>query len=90
MPGNNVSWPVPTLSLPPMLVGQFGVPGTGSPEGMRTDALGATFYVDPNATGVTDQRDGTNPDAPLQTVAAALAQCSAYRNDVIIVTPNNS
>ena len=90
MPSTNVQYPVPFLTLPPMFVGQFGVPGTGSPEGRRTDTVGATFYVNPNATGVSDLRDGTNPEAPLQTVAAALALCQPYRNDMIIVSPNNS
>jgi len=90
MSGANVNFPIPILQLPPMFPGQFGVPGTGSPEGMRTDAIGAIYYVDPNATGVTDQRDGTNPECPLQTVAAALTKCNPYKNDVIVVMPNNS
>ena len=90
MPGANVNYPIPFLQLPATFPGQFGVPGTGSPEGMRRDTVGATFYVNPNAPGVSDLRDGTNPEAPLNTVAAAIALCYPYRNDVIIVSPNNS
>jgi len=48
------------------------------------------FYVDPNAVGVSNARDGTDPEAPLQTVAQALTLCQAYRGDVIAVMANGS
>jgi nitrous oxidase accessory protein NosD len=45
--------------------------------------------VDPNAVGVSDLRDGTDPNEPLQTVAAALTHCGAYQNDVIVVAASS-
>jgi len=66
------------------------VPGTDSETGLRLDSNGTVFYVDPNAVGVSDQRDGTNPTAPLRTVAAALGKCAAYSNDVIVVAPSSN
>jgi len=90
MPGANVSWPIPLLRQRIFYPGQFGVPGTDSEEGIRTDSHGTVFYVDPNATGVSDQRDGTDPRHPLQTVAAAIAKCQPYHGDVIAVMANNS
>lgn len=91
MPGANVSWTnAPLVRAKAIHPGQFGVPGTDSRRGLRTDANGAVFYVDPNAPGVSDLRDGTDPEAPLQTVATALTKCLPYRNDVIVVMANNS
>ena len=87
----NVSSPLPPLvRFPTLFPQQWGVPGTGHTTGLRTDVGGVVFYVDPNAVGVSDGRDGTEPDAPLQTVAAALTKCRAYQNDVIAVMSNNS
>lgn len=87
----NVSSPLPPLiRFPTLLPGQYGVPGTGHTTGLRTDVGGVVFYVDPNAVGVSDGRDGTDPDEPLQTVAAALTKCRPYMNDVVAVMSNNS
>jgi len=90
MPGSDVSWPVPLQRLTPWYAGQFGVPGTDSERGLRMHSTGTVFYVDPNAVGVSDGRDGTNPDEPLATVAAALTKCQPYRGDVIAVMANNA
>jgi len=79
----------PLTRLNPWYPGQMGVPGTDTETGLRLDTNGAIFYVDPNAVGVSDQRDGTDPTEPLQTVAAALTHCQAYRNDVIVVAPSS-
>jgi len=70
--------------------GLFGVPGTDNERGLRSDCHGTVFYVDPNATGVSDNRDGTDPEAPLATVAKALTLCQAYRGDVIAVMANGA
>jgi len=70
--------------------GQFGVPGTDNTTGLRLDTNGAIFYVDPNAVGVSDARDGTDPTCPLQTVATALTKCRPYMNDTIVVAPNSN
>lgn len=88
MPATNVPWSPPLTRLNPWYPGQPGVPGTDNETGLRLDTNGAIFYVDPNAVGVSDARDGTNPIEPLQTVTAALTHCQAYRNDVIVVAPN--
>ncbi len=90
MPGPNVSWPIPLWRQRIFYPGQFGVPGTDSEEGIRTDSHGTVFYVDPNAAGVSDQRDGTDPRHPLQTVATAITKCQPYHGDVIAVMANNS
>jgi len=70
--------------------GQFGVSGAWTDTGLRLDTNGTIFYVDPNAVGVSDGRDGTDPIHPLQTVAAALTHCTAYANDVIVVAMNSA
>lgn len=88
MPSANVRWPVPLVRQKTLHPGQMGVPGTDSERGLRTHASGAIFYVDPNAAGVSDLRDGTDPEGPLQTVGAALARCQAYSGDVVAIMPN--
>jgi len=70
--------------------GQFGVSGAWTDTGLRLDTNGTVFYVDPNAVGVSDLRDGTDPTEPLQTVATALLRCEAYKNDVIVVASNSA
>ena len=89
MPSSNVPWAAPLTRLNPWYPGQMGVPGTDNETGLRQHCTGAIFYVDPNFPGASDQRDGTNPTAPLLTVATALARCQAYRGDVIAVMANN-
>lgn len=90
MPADKVSWPTPLTRLNPWYPGQFGVPGTDSETGLRQHSTGAIFYVDPNHPDPHDNRDGTNPDAPLNTVTAALNKCQAYRGDVIAVMASNA
>lgn len=86
----NVQWPAPLTRLNPWYPGQFGVPGTDNETGLRQHSTGAIFYVDPNHPDPHDNRDGTDPTAPLNTVAAAINQCQPYRGDVIAVMANNS
>jgi len=74
--------------VPTLFPGQYGVPGTDHDTGLRLDTNGIVLYVDPNHVDNNDNRDGTNPIAPLSTVAKALTLCRAYRNDTIIVAPN--
>jgi len=57
---------------------------------LRLDSNGIILYVDPNHVDANDNRDGTDPDSPLATVAAAIALCRAYRNDTIIVGANSN
>ena len=88
MPSANVNWPIPIIRQKPFYPGTYGVPGTDHTRGQRSDANGVVFYVDPNASGVSDLRDGTDPEGPLQTVGKALSLCRPYMNDVIAVMPN--
>lgn len=92
MPSTDVRFPgpFPLTRLRPWYPGQFGINGTDNETGLRTHPTGAIFYVSPNHPGVSDLRDGTDPEAPLATVAAALTKCQAYRGDTIFVMANNS
>jgi len=65
------------------------VPGTDNDTGLRLDSNGIILYVDPNHVDNNDNRDGTDPTAPLTTVAKALTLCRAYRNDTIVVAPSS-
>jgi len=84
----NVGYPVPLTRLNPWYPGQMGVPGGWTETGLRTHCTGAIFYVDPNYPGVSDGRDGTDPNDPLQTVQAAIDRCVSYHGDVIVVMHN--
>jgi len=55
---------------------------------MHTD--GVVLYVNPNHPDRNDSSDGTDPDHPLATVAAALTKCAVMRGDIIAVMANNS
>lgn len=88
MPASNVSISSPLIRQKPWYPGQFGVPGSDSERGLRDHVTGAVFYVDPNAPGVSDQRDGTDPEEPLATISAAISKCQAYRGDQIRVMAN--
>src|SRR4030042_4317809 len=88
MPSSNVLWPVPLQRLTPWYPGQFGVPGTDSDRGLREDSNGKIVWVDPNHVDANDLRDGTNPDSPMRTVAAALTKCRPYAGDVVAVMFN--
>ena len=87
---SNVPWAPVLTRLNPWYPGQMGVDGTDGNTGLRLDTNGTIFYVDPNAVGVSDGRDGTDPTEPLATVAAALTHCQANRNDVIVVAMNSA
>ena len=90
MPSANVRMPVPLVRFNTLFPGQFGVQGTANETGLRDHCTGTIFYVDPNYTGVVDNRDGTDPLAPLATIGAALTKCQAYRGDVIAVMANDA
>jgi hypothetical protein len=57
---------------------------------LRLSVEGTVFYVDPNHVDANDARDGTNPTAPLATVAQAITLCQDYRGDVILISPNDA
>jgi hypothetical protein len=81
---------MPLTRLNPWYPGQFGVPGAWTETGLRMHPTGAVFWVDPNHPDANDQRDGTDPTAPLATVERALALCQAFRGDVIAVAANDA
>lgn len=87
---SDVTWGPALTRFPTLWPGQFGVPGTDNDRGERLHCTGEIFYVDPNFPGVSDQRDGTSPTNPLQTVATALTKCQPYRGDTIAVMANNA
>lgn len=89
MPGANVQWGPVLTRLNPWYPGQMGVPGTDSDTGLRLNSTGTIFYVDPNFPGASDGRDGTDPTAPLLTVAKALTLVQPQRGDVIVVGSND-
>lgn len=66
-----------------------GVEGTGHTTGLRLHTMGKILWVDPNHVDPHDQRDGTEPDSPFATVAAALTHCRDYAGDVIAVMAND-
>jgi hypothetical protein len=88
MTGSNVNFGPPLVRLNPWYPGQFGVPGAWTDTGERLHPTGTVFYVDPNFPGASDGRDGTDPTAPLLTIATAITRCQAYRGDVIAVGAN--
>jgi len=89
MPATNVNWPNPQIQ-DSGYPGQFGVPGAVAEYGLRQNTQGQVFYVDPNHVDNNNLRDGTDPTAPLTSVATALTKCQPYRGDVIAVMANNS
>jgi len=91
MTGADVTFPAsPLTRLNPWYPGQMGVEGAWTDTGLRLHCTGTVFYVDPNYPGVSDQRDGTDPTAPLNTIAAAISKCESFRGDVIVVMQNSA
>lgn len=90
MPASNVSWGSPLTRQLPWYPGQWGVRGSDNKLGLRQHVSGAVFYVDPNHPNRNDAGDGTNPDQPCATIAAAVLKCLPFRGDVIAVMANNS
>jgi hypothetical protein len=55
---------------------------------INRDAL--ILYVSSTHALASDHNDGTSPDAPLATIAAAVALCTANRGDTIYVAPGHA
>lgn len=89
MPSSNVRVPPPLTRFRTMFPEQFGVLGAGANEGFRHDTMGRIFYVDPNYSGASTTADGTEI-TPTSTVAAALARCTDWANDVVMVMHNDN
>jgi len=75
----------PLTKLKPFYPGQWGILGSDSPLGLRTDTRGSVFYVDSGHARANDANTGTDPDAPLMTITRALVRCTTNANDFILV-----
>ena len=75
----------PIIKHTPFYPGQWGVPGSDSGLGIRTLPVGRVFYVDSEAATSTDFNDGTDPNFPMSTLAAAFARCTSGMNDVVVL-----
>lgn len=69
--------PLPIEKLPQWFGGQFGVPGSDNPEGLRTAVQGLVYYVDGSHPDADDNNDGTDPRQPLATIQAAITANNA-------------
>lgn len=80
---------LPLLKLPPWFMGQLGVPGSASPEGLRIAPQGVVFYVDQNHPDASDSHDGVLPDHPLLTIQEAIDKMVTGRGDVARIMPGS-
>jgi len=86
---------LPQIRLQPWYQGQMGVPGSDVPRGLRERSSGVVFYVDGNHPNATATADGTDPENPLLTIAAAVARLATFHaeasisaeNSVIVIAP---
>ena len=79
----------PSGVIPDNRWGILGIPGTIlAARSINRDA--AILYVDNAHALANDFNDGTDPQAPLATIAAAVAKCTANRGDVIYVYPTHA
>jgi hypothetical protein len=75
---------LPLTKLPPFFPGQWGVPGSDAPLGIRTLPQSIVLYVDFNHGAANDNNTGTDPDAPLAHIQQAVNNLQ-HAFDVIIV-----
>lgn len=83
--------------LKPWYPGQLGIPGADNPLGIRTEPQGLVYYVDGSSATADDTNDGTDPEAPFETIQAAITASNAlidwavtppyYGMNTIIVAP---
>lgn len=86
---------LPQIRLQPWYPGQFGVPGSDVPRGLRWRSSGVVFYVDTNHPNATAFADGTDPENPISTITNAFARLAAFHaeasisavNSVIVIAP---
>jgi len=86
---------LPQVRQAPWYSGQMGVPGSDVPRGLRSQANGVVFYVSADHPNATTTADGTDPENPLSTIAAAMARLVAFHalagvqaeGSVIVVSP---
>ena len=78
--------PMPVIRNSAFYPGQMGVPGAAPKEGLRSYPRVNAYYVDKDASNADDNNDGTHPDFPMATIAAAVAAVT-LEGDVIYVMP---
>lgn len=86
---------LPQQRLQPWYPGQMGVPGSDVPRGLRWRSSGVVFYVDTNHPNATTTADGTDPENPISTIAAAFTRLAAFHAEnsiaavgsVIVIAP---
>lgn len=72
----------PLVRLPPWYPGQMGVRGSDVPLGVRVDPQAIVLYVDDEHGLASDNNDGTNPDAPMATVQAAVTKLATLQTNL--------
>lgn len=86
---------LPLVRQQPWYPGQMGVPGSDVPRGLRWGSAGIVLFVDANHPNATTTADGTDPEYPLSTIAAAMARLVTFHAEasiqaegsVIVVAP---
>ncbi len=81
---------LPMTKVPPLYPGQWGILGSDSPLGVRHYPQGVAYYVDITNPNANDNNDGTDPNFPLLTLAAAYVKCTAGQNDVVFMICNTA
>ena len=69
---------LPQIRLQPLYPGQMGVSGSDVPRGIRWEPTSIVLYVDENHPGASADADGTDPENPLTTVAAAVTRLATF------------
>ena len=70
---------LPLIRLQPWYPGQLGVYGSDVPRGLRWEPTGIVMYVDNVSADANDAHDGTNPEAPMLTIQAAVTKLIAHQ-----------
>lgn len=90
---------LPVIRDPAFYPGQFGVSGSDVERGLRWRSAGFVLYVNNIHPNTSNGNDGTNPDAPLTTIAQAFTNLATWHarygtvgslhgtNSYIIVSP---
>jgi len=63
---------LPLIRATPWYPGQMGVPGSDVSRGLRSSPAGIVLYVDENHPNTSATNDGTDPEAPLNSVQTAV------------------
>lgn len=75
--------PLNLIRLKPFYPGQWGIPGSDNHLGLRSVSRANVYFVDYSNANANDNNDGTDPDAPLATVQAAVNKVDDW--DTIVV-----